>query len=154
MYHKKTISMSILCHKYHLRIDLLITDQKSGLKVSILNFVKATGKILIGYFLMQELDARSQVLEFLQVLQLYDEIFGDVRYGLNYQRSASLRKPVNHPKDDNITKLTEECTRIISADIFDYPLDLFVNIRSAKATCLIIFNARRGGEPVQLQLYQ
>ena len=48
----------------------------------------------------------------------------------------------------------EECTRIVSADIFDYPLDLFVNIRSAKATCLIIFNARRGGEPVQLQLYQ
>ena len=93
--------MSILCHKYHLRIVLLITDQKSGLKVSILSFVKATGKILIGYFLMQELDARSQVVEFLQVLQLYDEIFGDVRYGLNYQRSVSLRKPVNHPKDDD-----------------------------------------------------
>ena len=29
-----------------------------------------------------------------------------------------------------------------------------MNIRSATATCLIIFNARRGGEPVQLQLYQ
>ena len=38
---------------------LSITDQENGLKVSILNLIKATGKLLIGYFLMQELDARS-----------------------------------------------------------------------------------------------
>ena len=41
----------------------------------------------------------------------------------------------------------------MSVDVFDYPHGLFVNIRSAIATCLIIFNAREG-EPVQLQLYQ
>ena len=39
----------------------------------ILNLLKAKGKLLIGYLLLQELDARSQqVAEFLQVLKLYD----------------------------------------------------------------------------------
>ena len=42
----------------------------------------------------------------------------------------------------------------MSVDVFDYPHDSFVNIRSATATCLIIFNTRRGREPVLLQLYQ
>ena len=105
---------------------------------------------------MQELDATSQqVVQFLQVLKSYeDEIFGDAYYDLNYRRNVSLRKPVNLPKDDDIKMLMEECTKIMSVDVFHYPHDSFVNIRSATATCLIIFNARRGGESVQLQHYQ
>ena len=119
-----------------------VTDQKSGLKVSILHLLRATGKLLIGYFLMQKLDARSQqVVEFLQVLELY--IFGDAYYDMNYQRNISLRKPVNLPKDDDIKILMKECTKIMSVDLFDYPHDSFVNITSAVATCLIVFNARR-----------
>ena len=160
MYRRKTISLlgravNTLSDR-SLEDRLSVTDQKSGLKVSILNLLKATGKLLIGYFLMQELDARSQqVVEFLQVLKLYeDEIFGDAYYDLNYRRNVSLRKPVNLPKDDDIKMLMGECTRIMSVDVFNYPHDSFVNIRSATATCLIIFNARRGGEPVRLQLYQ
>ena len=50
--------------------------------------------------------------------------------------------------------LMEDCTKIMSVDVFDYPHDSFVDIRSATATCLIMFNARRGGKPVRLQLYQ
>ena len=85
------------------------------------------------------------------MLKLYeDEIFGDAYYDLNYRRNVSLRKPVNFPKDDEIKMLMEECTKIISADVFDYLHDSFVNVRSATATCLIIFNARRGREPVRL----
>ena len=101
---------------------------------------------------MQELDAKSQqVVEFLQVLKLYeDEIFGDAYYNLSYRRNVSLRKPVNLPKDDEIKMLMEECTKIISVDVFDYPHDSFVNFRSATVTCLIIFNARRGRESVRL----
>ena len=76
MYRRKTISVlgraiNTLSER-SLEDRLSITDRKSGLKVSILNLLKATGKLLIGYFLMQELDARShQVAEFLQVLKLY-----------------------------------------------------------------------------------
>ena len=157
MYRRKTISL--LMHAVNtlsersLEDRLSITDQKSGLKLSILNLLKATGKLLIGYILMQKLDAKSQqVVEFLQVLELY--IFGDAYYDLNYRRNVILRKPVNLPKDDDIKMLMEECTKIMSVDVFDYPHDSFVNIRSATATCLIIFNTRRGGEPVRIQLYQ
>ena len=105
---------------------------------------------------MQELDATSQqVVQFLQVLKSYeDEIFGNAYYDWNYRRNVSLRKPVNLPKDDDIKMLMEECTKIMSVVVFDYPHDSFVNIRSATATCLIILNTRRGGEPVRIQLYQ
>ena len=81
-------------------------------------------------------------------------IFGDAYYDLNYRRNVSLRIPVNLPKDDDIKILMEECTKIMLFDVFDYSNDSFVNIRSATTTCIIIFNARRGGESVQLQLYQ
>ena len=114
MYRRKTISLlgravNTLSER-SLEDRLSITNQKSGLKVSIMNLLKATGKILIGYFLMQELDARSQqVVEFLQVLKLYeDEIFGDAYYDLNYRRDIRLRKPVNLPKYDDVKMLMEE----------------------------------------------
>ncbi|XP_065651886.1 uncharacterized protein LOC136079657 isoform X2 [Hydra vulgaris] len=41
-----------------------------------------------------------------------------------------------------------------SIDDFQHPWESFVTIRSATATCLTIFNARRGGEPVRLHLFQ
>ena len=41
-----------------------------------------------------------------------------------------------------------------SFDSYDHPSMSFVNIRSATACSLIIFSARRGGEPLRLQLYQ
>ena len=43
---------------------------------------------------------------------------------------------------------------MLSIDAFKHPAESFVLIRSAVATALIIFCARRGGEPVRLQLYQ
>ena len=41
-----------------------------------------------------------------------------------------------------------------SIDIFDFNATSYVLVRSAVATSLIIFNARRGGEPVRLRLKQ
>ena len=134
-----------------------VCGQKSGLKVSILNLLKLTSKFLIGYFLVKNLDERAKkVTDFLQVLKLYeDELFGDAYYDLNYRRNVNLRKPVNLPKEDEISMLMEECKKIMnSIDVYDYPSQSFVDIRSATVTSLIIFNARRGGEPVRMQLYQ
>ena len=49
----------------------------------------------------------------------------------------------------------DECKKITSSiNEFEHPSNSFVTIRSATATSFIIFNARRGGEPVRLQLYQ
>ena len=112
---------------------------------------------MIGYFLVKNLDVRSQrVVEFLQVLKLFDdEIFGDAYYDISYRRNVNLRKPINLPKDEDVAMLMEECKVIMNLiDAFAYPSDLFTNVRAAVATALIIFNARRGGEPVPLQLFQ
>ena len=51
--------------------------------------------------------------------------------------------------------LMEECKVIMnSINAFAYPSDTFTNARAAVATALIIFSARRGGEPVRLQLFR
>ena len=134
-----------------------ISGQKSGLKISILNLLKLTGQILIGHFLVECDDEWSKrIVEFLKVLKLFEnEIFGTAYYDLNYRRNRTLRKPINLPKDDDVRLLIDECKSIMqSIDAYDHPADSFVNIRSATATALIIFCARRGGEPVRLQLYQ
>ena len=131
-----------------------VTGQKSGLKISILNLLKLSGKFLIGHFLIKNLDARSkQVLKFFDVLKyMENEIFGDAFYDLNYRRNVNLRKPIHLPKDEDIRLLMEECISIMEAvDVFKVQdTDVFVRIRAAAATFLIIFNARRGGEPVRL----
>ena len=132
-------------------------DQKSGLKVSILNLLKLTSNFLNGHFLMKNLDARGkQVTDFLVVLTLcQDEIFGDAYYAINYRKNINLKKPLSLPNDDDVTRLMDECNKVMSSiDKFDHPANCFVDVRSAAATSLIIFNARRGGEPVRLHLYQ
>ena len=127
---------------------MTISGQKSGLKISILNLLKLTGQILIGHFLVQCDDIRSnRIVEFLKVLKLFEnEIFGDAYYDLNYRRNRSLRKPINLPKDDDVKLLLGECKDImLSVDIFDHPANSFVDVRSATVTALTIFCARRGG---------
>ena len=138
-------------------VDASVTNQKSGLKVNILNLIKLTSNLLMGYFLSKNEDARSQkVVDFLKVLKLYEnEIFGDAYYDINYRKNVALRKPLRLPKDDDVRLLMEECYEILNTiDPYDYPSNSYVTVRSATATSLIIFCARRGGEPVRLQLYQ
>ena len=49
----------------------------------------------------------------------------------------------------------DECCLILeSIDLYNHPCDSFVLVRSAVITILILFCARRGGEPVRLELYQ
>ena len=82
-------------------------------------------------------------------------MFGDAYFDSNYRKNVALRKPIKLPKDDDVRLLMDECSLILnSTDPFDYPSRSFVAVRSATPTCLIIFCARRGGEPVRLQLYQ
>lgn len=104
---------------------------------------------------MQNSDARSQrVVDFLQVLKLFvDEPFGDAYYDINYWQNINLSKPMNLPKDEDVSLLTDdECYSIMSfLNAFEYPSDTFVSLRTVVATVLIIFNARRGREPVHLQ---
>ena len=135
----------------------LISNQKSGLKVSILNLLKITANFLMGYFLVNGMDEREkEVVGFLKVLKSYEnDYFGDAYYDLKYRRNVNLRKPANLPKDEDVDMLLTECKNVISQiNCYDYPAQSYVSIRSAVATYLTIFCARRGGEPVRLQLYQ
>ena len=65
-----------------------ITDQKTGLKVYVLNLLKRKAHLLMGYFLMKNENIRSQrVSHFLTVLRSYEnEMFGDAYYDLNYKK--------------------------------------------------------------------
>lgn len=168
MYRRETIillgkAINELCEKssdededsVDINVEATVTNQKSGLKINILNLIKLTAKFLIGHFLMLNEDAKSQrVVDFLQVLKHFeDELFGDALYDLNYRRNVKHRKPKSLPKEDDVAKIIDECERIMdSASLLDF--DNFVNIRSATVTYLILFNARRGGEPVRLLLHQ
>ena len=134
-----------------------VTGQKSGLKINILNLLKLTAKLLIGHFLIQNLDARSKmVVDFVQVLRLFqDELFGDAYYDLSYRKNVKNRKPLNLPRNDDVQLLLHECEEVMkTADMFDISGDSYVSLRAATVTYLIIYNARRGGEPVRLQVQQ
>ena len=134
-----------------------VTGQKSGLKVNILNLLKLTAKLLIGHFLIQNLDARSKmVVDFVQVLRLFqDELFGDAYYDLSYHKNVKNRKPLNLPRNYDVQLLLNECEEVMkTADMFDISGDSYVSLGAATVTYLIIYNARRGGEPVRLQVQQ
>ncbi|XP_066914461.1 uncharacterized protein [Clytia hemisphaerica] len=136
-----------------------VVDQKSGLKLSILNMIKLTGKFLIGHYLINNQDCRSDfVVMFLKVLKSFEnDLFGDAYYAVSYQRNTVLRKPVQLPKEEDVQLLLQECdSTMAKVD----PLSLkisdasYCNLRAAVVTCLIVFNARRGGEPGRLSISQ
>ena len=133
-----------------------ITAQKSASKVAILNLLKLCAKYLIGHFLGKNLDVNAKhVTDFLQVLKLFqDDIFGDAFYDINYKRNVESRKPINLPSDSDVQILLDECRLLMNIDAFEFPTDNYLKIRSAVITTLVIFNARRGGEPVRLTLKQ
>jgi len=135
-----------------------ISNQKSGLKISVLNLLKLTANFLMGHFLVKCMDDREQqVVQFLKVLKSYEnDYFGDAySNSLQYRRNVNLRKPLNLPKNDDVNLLITECKNIMeNIDVFEHPSKSFCIVRSATATFLTIFCARRGGEPVWLQLYQ
>lgn len=134
-----------------------VTNLKSGLMISCLNMLKLTSKFLIGHFLVQNADANSKrVVDFLEVLKLYEHDYFDAAYyEINHRRNTTLRKPASLPKDDDVKALTQECERVMSSvDVYDFDSKAFIPVRSALATTLILFNARRGGEPVRLRIKQ
>ena len=138
--------------------DFSVSSQKSGLKISILNLLKLSSKYLIGFYLMKNMDDKSKrVTDFVQVLKLFEnEIFGDAYYDLNFRKNVNSRKPVNLPSDEDVKLLMNECVEIMGKiSDYDFPDPaLYTDIRTATLTYLIIFNARRGGEPGRLFFHQ
>ena len=134
-----------------------VTTQKSGLKLSILNLLKLVSKYLVGYFLVQNEDKRStRVADFMQVLKLFEpEMFGDALYDIEYKKNVKNRKPAVLPCEDDVRKVNDYCLKQMTFDSLEHPLSLdFVVVCRSTATFVMIFNGRRGGEPVRLRTYQ
>ena len=167
MYQRETISIlgtaiNKICDKEINDEDMNLTSisgQKSGLKVSIINALKMTSKLIIGYFLMRKEDDRAKdVVDFLKVLKLFEnDIFGDAYYDINYKKNFTGRKTKNigYHMDEDVDMLYKECFSIIdSIDEFDFVGNSkFVSVRSATVCALTMFNAQRGGEPARLYIY-
>ena len=106
---------------------------------------------------MKNEDKRADyVVMFLKVLKGFEnDLFGDAYYDISNRRNATLRKPINLPKEDDVKMLLDECNSVMGQCQLDFPdPNCYVNMRSATLTCLIIFNARRGGEPSRLSIKQ
>ena len=101
--------------------NLSITNQKSGLKISILNMLKLASNYMIGYYLIGNEDERSErVVQFLRVLKLMeDDLFADAYYDINYRKNVQERKPINLPDDDDVKKLLDELKVKIKCNMFN-----------------------------------
>ena len=74
---------------------------------------------------------------------------------LEMHKIVKNRKPLNLPRNDDLQLLLKKCEEIMTyAVIFHIPGDSYVSPRVATVTYLIIYNARRGGEPLRLQVQQ
>ena len=81
-------------------------------------------------------------------------MFGDALYDINYKKNVANKKPNTLPKNEDVKLLMEECIKVMSnIDVMDFANE-YIDVRAATATYLIMFNARRGGEPVRLLISQ
>ena len=81
-------------------------------------------------------------------------MFGDALYDINFKKNVANKKPKTLPNDEDVKMLLDSCKKIMeNIDYLDFGNE-YINVRSAAATYLIIFNARRGGEPVRLLIDQ
>ena len=97
----------------------------------------------------------------MEVLKLFendycaDDYCADAYYDIKYRRNVHSNKPINLPQDSDVELLLRSCNELFqSISSFEHPSVIFVPLRAACVTFLIIFNAQRGGEPVRLQFYQ
>ena len=138
--------------------DSLLSQDKNGLKINIYNTLRLSGKYLVGYYLMKRQDkSADEVVNFLNVLKYYeDDLFGDAYYALNNKKNTTSKKAISLPKEDDVDMIYNECyTTIGNIDAYSYTGEKeFVEIRTATCTPLMLFNARRGGEPPRLVISQ
>ena len=138
--------------------DIIVSNDKNGLKILILNTLKLVGKYLIGYYLMKRQDTSAQeVVDFLKVFKYYeDDIFGDAYYALSHKKNITSKKAKSLTRDADVDLIYDECySTINNIDSFTFTGEReFVQIRTVTATPLTLFNARRGGEPARLGISQ
>lgn len=131
---------------------------KAGLKLALYYLLKGASKVMRGMYLIDDQDTQANdVANWVIVLDINkDLVFGDASYKLNQAREEKLRRPEQHPEDDDIKKIRRSTLNTINeqgnASEEDFTTHSFVALRDALVCRLTLYNARRGGEPSRLRI--
>lgn len=93
--------------------------------------------------------------KFVKVLDMHQHImFGDAAYAMNKVRQEKLRRPQEEPLEEDIQKLrshiVNKITQLSSDDQTLTNQHKYIELRDCVLSRLILYNARRGGEPSRL----
>ena len=127
---------------------------KSGLKLRIGFFLKKAIKILKSYYIPNTNEEKEKEVDrFSAVLQLnWDFIFYSAQLRCELRRN-DLRKPKAMPDEDDLKKCRNFVLQEIGKLLDPYKVwdkHNYVWMRNLVVSRLIMFNARRGGEPARL----
>ena len=129
---------------------------KGGLKLSMGNLLKTIAKIMKGHYLINDQDEKAKNIDnFVSALNLkWFTVFGDAEYSVNKERQIKLRRPTSLSLEEDVSLLRDYTVRRIQEVIenkfeFFSPKE-FVELQDLTVCRLIMFNARRGGEPSRL----
>jgi hypothetical protein len=133
---------------------------KYGLRKDIGYLLKRVCKFLHGKFLVEQNTKNiEQVDSFLNVLTFFwYDIFGEAESSIVFARQTKLRKPSKLPKQTDVIKLRDamrsSIQKLTESDYTFIASSDFIKLRNLVVSRLTLFNARRGGEPCCLQIYQ
>ena len=132
---------------------------KPGLKHLLQYTIKNAATIFKGKFLENNQDEEAQNIDkFLAVFDINQaEMFADAQHLLSKRRKVHLRKPVNLPLQEDLTRLKNyvmETVKKLTGGFQVWDSRSFITLRDCCCARLTLFNGRRGGEPARLMIYE
>ena len=129
------------------------TQLKAGLKIAIYYLLKSTSRILAGIHLINGDDKEAEEINrFVAVLEMHQNLsFGDATYQQSQVREQKLRRPKEHPLEEDLQAIKQyTCQRIEDLMSRDVNKREYTELRDLLVCRLTLYNARRGGEPSRL----
>ena len=136
-----------------------IGDMKAGLKVSLGFVLKKLVKIMKGQYIMKNMMKEAQEVDFFSsvLASNWDFIFYTAQTVCESRRTA-FRKPDDLPIEKDITTLRDFIISEMKAMVANsnnlWDKSQFIKLRNMICTRLTLFNARRGGEPARMLLFE
>lgn len=131
---------------------------KCGLQLAVYYLVMKAAKIQKVLYLIRDNDAKAtETAEFMNVLSFSkDSLIGGAMYNTSKNRQTKPRRVENLPRLADNSKLRNHvCARMntmLTDKFFFWSNVEFVERCDIACARLTLFNARRGGEPAQLQI--
>lgn len=133
------------------------SSKKANVKLSMAYALKKSVTHMFGQYLIgSDMERYDRLKQFEKLLTYkWDDITGEAVYQNDMRRQEHLRKPKQLPIEEDMDRLKAHCLSVF--DEYSDPYRLmctsdFITLRAAACTRLTVFNARRGGEPADLEL--